>query len=277
MLKKTSLKLTSQNWIGYRSYSRRWLWFTCLLAGIILACGPNAPLAQRATARPTRTPLPTFTSTPIPPTSPPLPSPTHTPIEAVALANVSEPTATETAIPPTNTPVPPTATPIPPPPTPVPQPTPVPPPPTPVPPPTATPAPVAISPLATPTNTGVPSSPPGKYKPYSVEGKANCAHIGVQGVVRDGDDGDDDPIANVTIQVTGDEDGFRGPYYGTTASDGFYGIVIGEFGKVPDRVEFRAEVYGNDVKTDNRPTWKTTQDCHGDNAVQIMEIEWAKE
>jgi hypothetical protein len=110
-----------------------------------------------------------------------------------------------------------------------------------------------------------------------VEGEANCAHIGVAGIVRDGDEDDDDPIPNVTIQVTGDEDGFRGPYYSTTGADGKYGLVIGEFGKVPTRVEFRAEIFGPDVKTDDRPRWKTTNDCHADDAVQVMRIDWRKE
>jgi hypothetical protein len=136
---------------------------------------------------------------------------------------------------------------------------------------------VAISPLATPTNTPVSGSPPGKYKPSLVENQANCAHIGVTGVVREGDEEDDDPIQNVTIQVTGDEDGFRGPYYGTTDKDGVYGLVIGEFGKVPPRVEFKAEVFGPGVDTDNEPKWQTTDDCHSDNAVQVKRINWVRD
>jgi hypothetical protein len=136
---------------------------------------------------------------------------------------------------------------------------------------------VPVSPLATPTNTAVPGSPPGEYKPHRVEGESNCAHVGVAGIVRDGDEDDDAPVPNVTILVSGDEDGFRGPYYATTGKDGTYGLVIGEFGKVPTRVEFRAEVYGPDVKTENRPEWQTTNDCHSDNAVQVMRIDWAKE
>jgi hypothetical protein len=131
--------------------------------------------------------------------------------------------------------------------------------------------------LATPTNTAVAGSPSGTYKPHLVKGEPNCAHVGVTGVVRDGDEEDDDPIPNVTIQVTGDEDGFRGPYYATTGSDGSYGLVIGEFGKVPERVEFKAEVYGPDVETDDSPEWKTTDDCHADDAVQVMRIDWAKD
>jgi hypothetical protein len=134
---------------------------------------------------------------------------------------------------------------------------------------------VANSPLATPTWTPVPGSPPGKYKPRNEKGEPNCAHVGVYGTVRDGNDDDDDPIANVTIQVTGDKDGYRGPYYGTTGSDGKYSIVVDQFGKV-GRVEFRAEVFGPDVKTDNRPKWKTTENCRLNDSLQIMRIDWAK-
>jgi hypothetical protein len=92
----------------------------------------------------------------------------------------------------------------------------------------------------------------------------------------DNDDDDGDPIANVTIQVTGDEDGFRGPYLATTGSDGEYGLVIGEFGKVPDRVEFLAQIYGPDTKTEERPKWQVLNDCHAPNANQVMNIEWIK-
>jgi hypothetical protein len=257
--------------------NKSWLWIAILLAIVTLACGTNTPLAQRATARPTRTPLPTFTPTPVPTPVPAVPTQSNPPTEPLVIADAPEPTPTDTPVPPTDTPVPPTDTPIPPP-TPVPlPPTPVPPTATPEPPPTATPAPVAVSPLATPTAAAVPASLPGKYQPSLEQGEANCAHIGVTGVVREGDEDDDEPISNVTVQVTGDEDGFRGPYYGTTDSDGNYGIVIGEFGKVPPRVEFRAEIYGPGVETDNRPEWQTTDDCHSENAIQIMRINWVRD
>jgi hypothetical protein len=94
--------------------------------------------------------------------------------------------------------------------------------------------------------------------------------------VVDNDDDDGDPIPNVTIQVIGDEDGFRGPYLATTGSDGEYGLIIGEFGKVPDRVEFLAEVYGPGTKSEERPKWHVVNDCHASDANQIMNIEWIK-
>lgn len=253
------------------------MWVLCLLILISLACATNRSLARRATPRPTRTPLPTFTNTPLSPTAAPVRPAAIAPVQPVVIAEATTPTASPTPPPaPTDTPVPPTNTPIPPTNTPAPRPTPVPPTNTPVPP-SPTPVPAPVSPLATPPQTSVAASPPGKYRPRLVQGEANCAHIGVAGVVRDGDEDDDAPVPNVTIQVTGDEDGFRGPYYSTTGSDGTYGLVIGEFGKVPDRVEFRAEIYGPDVKTDDRPSWNTTNDCHGDNAVQVMRINWRKE
>lgn len=100
--------------------------------------------------------------------------------------------------------------------------------------------------------------------------------MGVTGYVRNGG-GDDDPrLPGVTIQVTGDEDGFRGPFYATTDSEGEYAIVIGEFGTVPKRVEFVAEIMGENVTTKDRPKWSFGDDCHASDALQIMNIVWSK-
>lgn len=108
-----------------------------------------------------------------------------------------------------------------------------------------------------------------------MESEANCAHIGVTGAVRDGPDDDDDPIANVTIRVTGEDD-YPGPYFGTSGLDGRYSIVIGEYPDVGE-IEFRAEAYGPGVDTSNEPEWETTEDCHSDDSIQIMRIDWAKD
>ncbi|MCG3209051.1 MAG: hypothetical protein FOGNACKC_02667 [Anaerolineae bacterium] len=92
----------------------------------------------------------------------------------------------------------------------------------------------------------------------------------------DGDKESDDPISGVTIRVVGDEDGFRGPYYATTGSDGKYSMVIGEYGKVPDRVQFRADIFGDGVDTDDEPEWKFSKDCSSSDPLQVMEIIWYK-
>ncbi len=105
--------------------------------------------------------------------------------------------------------------------------------------------------------------------------ESNCANMGVAGKVYKRND-DDEVISGVTIQVTGDEDGFRGPYYGTTDSKGRYGIVIAGYGKIPERVKFTAKIYGPDTKTDDDPSWNFTKDCDSDDALQIMKINWSK-
>jgi hypothetical protein len=122
----------------------------------------------------------------------------------------------------------------------------------------------------------VPGSPAGRYEPLSIEKQANCAHVGFAGRVVDGDDEGDDPIAGVTIRVVGDEDEFKGPYYSTTNADGEYGFVIGEFGDVSDGVEFRADVFGDGVDTNDEPEWNFTEDCHANDALQVMRIIWSK-
>lgn len=252
-------------------YQKHLQWVFSILLFTSLACATNTPVAMRATLRPTRTKPPTFTLTPVPPTITPVPTDTATPLytetptSAPTPVNTDTPVSTDTPAP-TDTPLPTNTF--------VPQPTAV--PATDTPEPTVAPAPEANSPLATPTNTAVPGSPPGKYRPKRVEKEANCAHYGVAGVVRDGDDDDDPLMPNVTIQVTGDEDGFRGPYRATTNSNGEYGLVIGELGTVPERVEFRAEIFGPDVNTDNRPEWSISDDCHEDNALQVLRVDWSK-
>jgi hypothetical protein len=251
------------------------MWLPAII--ITMACATNTPVARLATARPTRTPLPTFTNTPIPPSATPKPTDTPAPTPS------DTPLPTDTAIMPTDTPVPtdtplPTETAVPPTNTPVPPPTQPPPTNTPVPP-TPVPAPAPVSPVETPTPavTTVAKSPPGRYEPRKVDGEANCAHIGVKGIVRDGDDDDSDPpMGGVTIQITGDEDGYRGPWYATTGPDGKYGLAIAEFGTIPNNVEFTAEVWGDGVDNNNEPTWNVQDDCHGNDANQVMEIDWSK-
>ncbi len=99
--------------------------------------------------------------------------------------------------------------------------------------------------------------------------------MGVYGKVRDGDDDDDDPMPNVTIKVTGNEDPYKGPFYATTDSAGKYSLVIGELKDVGE-MEFKAEIFGDGVDTQGEPEWETDDDCHENNAVQIMKINWGK-
>lgn len=248
------------------------VWLPVMITATALACATNTPVAQFAPPRATRTPLPTFTLTPIPPTATPLPPATDTPpvTDTPSPTNTPVPTdtpvLTDTPVPPTNTPVPPTNTPVPP------KPTPAPPPPTA----TFTPVPAPVSPVTTPTNTPVPASPPGRYKPLRTDTEPNCAHLGVTGKVVEGGDEDDDPMAGVTVRVVGDEDGFRGPWYGVTDSEGWYGFAMGDYGDIPERVEFKADIYGPNIKTDDEPEWSFTEDCHGSNPVQVMKIIWSK-
>lgn len=84
-------------------------------------------------------------------------------------------------------------------------------------------------------------------------------------------------MAGVTVRVVGDEDGFWGPYYATTDSKGKFAIVIGEYGKVPDRVEFKADILGDNVKTADTPKWSFTKDCGASDPLQVLDITWSKQ
>ena len=53
-------------------------------------------------------------------------------------------------------------------------------------------------------------------------------------------------------------------------------MVIGEYGSIPDRVEFVAEIIGEGVKTKDRPKWSFNDNCNDDDALQIMNIIWSK-
>lgn len=226
----------------------------------ILACATNTPVAV-APAQPTRTPFPTFTVTPIPPTPQPTSTGTNTPIvtdtPTLEATFTPTPNPTGTEVPPTNTPVPPT----------------IPPTNTPVPP-TATPIPAPISPISPvspPANTPAPDTRPGRYYEKDFDKEHNCAHIGVYGrVVRA--DKTKEGIEYVTVQVTGDKNPYKGPYTAKTNKDGYYTIVIGELKNDVDDVEFKAEIVGPGVVSEDKPKWKTGKDCNED--TQIVEIEW---
>ena len=254
-----------------RSWSR-WLLLLSLLAGITLACASNTPVASIATARPTRTPLPTFTLTPLPPTPTPRPSDTNTPIVTDTPIPTDTPVATPTPVP-TETPVPtgtPTNTPVPP----------TKPPPTPVPPtntPVPAPTPVAQSPLATPTSPPEPGTPPGQYEIRNIETERNCAHVAVIGRVVDRDD-KDKGIQWVTIEVTGDDNPYKGPYYGKSNDRGDYTVLIGELKSDIDEVEFEAKVVGGaNVESEDDHEWTFGDDCHDDDQFQVVEINWTWE
>jgi hypothetical protein len=253
---------------------KRWL-FAALLFVMTLACMPNTPAVSVATPPPTRTPLPTFTPTPLPPPPTPIPTHTNTPIHTDTPIPTPTPIFTDTPLPAsTNTPVPPTNTPVPTavPPTNTPAPTSV---------PTPTSAPTAASPLATPTHTStpLPGTPPGRYEIRDVENEKNCAHVAVYGRVTEKSSGR--PVQYVTIEVTGDEDPFEGPFIGKTSENGDYSIVILSFHDEPDKadkidgVDFEAEVTGGpNVESEDKHEWKVSDDCEESGAIQVVEINW---
>ena len=241
----------------------------CLLVATTLACVTNTPVAQISTPRPTRTPFPTFTITPIPPSPTPVPTRTNTPIPS------DTPIPTHTPLPPTDTPIPtdtlvPTAPPPPPPTNP---PAPAAPPPTAAPVPAA-PAPANTSPIAAPTNTPEPGTPPGQYEVRGTQQKNDCANIGVFGKVRE--KGSDRPVQFATIEVKGDDSDYQGPYIDKTNQDGRYDIFISGLKEDIDGVKFKAKVVGAGVESEDTVEWEISTDCHGDDAIQVYEINWDK-
>ena len=256
-----------------------------LLIGTTLACLTNQSLSQIPTPRPTRTPIPTFTVTPIPPTATPVPDVTNTPT-ALPEVETPEPVAEENLLP-TDTPVPEdTATPFPtdtPPPTPVP-PTPTPPPPTPVPP-TPTPEFVNNSPIPTPvpTNTPGPGTPAGQYEAFERSTRPDCTNffIAVEGKVYERDH-KDRPVQWVQIEVTGvddddDESTYHGREVGVSDAEGRYGIFLGKLDEVGGK-EFKVKVIGGpNVVSEDTVEWRASKDCKDDGDINIKVIDWAQE
>lgn len=248
-----------------------WLALATLIAAT-LACATNTPVASVATARPTRTPLPTFTRTPIPPTPMPRPTDTNTPVFTDTPLPTPVPTDTplpaDTPVPtdtPTNTPVPPTNTPVP---------APAAPPPTNTPAPTPPPA-VAQpqSPVTTPTATPQPATPGGRYEIRNTEGSTNCGNVAAVGRVVD--KGNDSPVQYVTLEVKGDKNPYKGPFYGTTNDRGDYTVLIGGLQDDIDGVEFKIQVQESaGVDSEDDYEWTVSSDCHEDDAVQVMEVNW---
>jgi hypothetical protein len=91
-------------------------------------------------------------------------------------------------------------------------------------------------------------------------------------------------VPYVTIQITGDQSPFKGPYTAKTNEDGDYTIIILEFHKATpeqfeeiDGVEFEAEIVGgSNVKSEDTPDWEVSNDCDESGAIQIMEIDWQR-
>jgi hypothetical protein len=134
------------------------------------------------------------------------------------------------------------------------------------------PPPQNTSPVATPINTPEPGTPPGRYEIDDEQDDPNCAHVGLIGQVVQKNN--DQPVSFVTIEVTGDDDNYKGPYYGKTGADGKYTIVIGEFTDDVKGTKFKAKVVGEGVDSEDTGEWIISDDCHNDDAVQIYEINW---
>jgi hypothetical protein len=135
------------------------------------------------------------------------------------------------------------------------------------------PTPVVQSPLATPTSPPEPGTPPGRYEIRNVDTDQNCAHVAVIGRVVD--KGNDKGIQWVTIEVTGDDDPYKGPFYGKSNERGDYTVLIGELKNNVDETEFEAKVVGGgNVVSEDDHEWIFTDDCHDDDGVQIVEINW---
>lgn len=133
--------------------------------------------------------------------------------------------------------------------------------------------PVANSVIATPTNPPDPDTPSGDYEIEVKEPHNNCAHVAVFGKVYNRKS--ETPVQYATIQVTGDEDGFKGPYTAKSDKDGYFTVVIGELSGEVDGVDFKAKIVGPNVKTEGHE-WRVSDDCHDEDAIQVMEIEWER-
>jgi len=101
----------------------------------------------------------------------------------------------------------------------------------------------------------------------------NCAHVAVVGRVVD--KGNDKGIQWVTIEVKGDDDPYKGPFYAKSDERGDYTVLIGELKNNVDEVEFDTQVVGGgSVVSEDDYQWTFGDDCHNDDDFQVMEINW---
>jgi len=245
-----------------------------ILAALFLVWGAVAcsltrlgPQRQaRATATPSRTPKPTFTATATPTrtlTPSPTPTPTHTPTATPTPTNTPIATATP---PPTETP---TLTPIPS--------------ETPTPLPTATPTAARPKPKPRPTNTPVPrqtNTPPPPFTGKILNGYPNCSgYRGVTGQVRHANGS---PYPGVAVGVW--SDAWEGKVSESEASGKFElslsDVPAGTFKVAVVKLETCGERDGrhtavNCRRTSNVVTITITENCHGANASQVAEVEFA--
>jgi hypothetical protein len=229
--------------------SKRIYFAIALLFCIMLACGGGQRAAGPA-APPTRTPLPTFTVTPMP-VSPPTPTPapvlidTPTPIPATAT-----PTTTFTAIP-TDTPVPtpmPTETPLPP---------------TNTPPPTPTEAP--------PTETPTPE-PIIKYVIADTQRELNCDFTYIYGTVKNANNFG---IPDVEVRALGIHQTTGLEFTTRTDAEGRYEIFRIPFADLLSG-QWAVMLMEDGREVSERFHWGSTPACEGDDPgnSQVLRLDW---
>jgi hypothetical protein len=132
-----------------------------------------------------------------------------------------------------------------------------------------------ISPVTTPTNTPEPGTPPGEYEEDDTDFDQDCANVGLIGRVYE--QNGEAPIEHVTVQVTGDEDPYRGPYTAKTNKDGEYTVFISGLNEDINGVEFEAVIIGGPgVESLDEVDWEVSDDCEDDDAIQIFIIDWQR-
>jgi hypothetical protein len=87
--------------------------------------------------------------------------------------------------------------------------------------------------------------------------------------------GGSQPVQNVTLEVKGDKNPYKGPFFGRTNEKGDYTVLIGELKNDVNGVEFEIKVQeSSGVVSEDKHKWKVSSDCHSDGVVQVMEVNW---
>jgi hypothetical protein len=88
--------------------------------------------------------------------------------------------------------------------------------------------------------------------------------------------GSDRPVQFAAIEVKSDDNDYKGPYTDQTNSDGRYDIFISGLKDDIDGVTFKAKVVGAGVESEDTVEWEVSTDCHDEDAIQVLEINWDK-
>jgi len=99
--------------------------------------------------------------------------------------------------------------------------------------------------------------------------QTNCYDLGVYGIIFDAQA---NPLQGITVEVIGEED----TYTATSDEDGNYDVHLGSLLDHPDGATWYVQLKENGQIVSKKIEWNTSQDCDGEDEIQILHLEWKR-